>query len=101
MASTISSGLQQVVNMVGVQKNAKLADLAKDTFHFSEDKNARITTDFGTKISNTDDWLTASNDEHVGPSLLEDLHGREKVSSPVSTTLVAKPFTDNSFSLFL
>lgn len=98
MASTISNGLQQVVNMVGVQKNAKLDDLAKDT-SFSEDKNARITTDFGTKISNTDDWLTASNDEHVGPSLLEDFHGREKVSSLGSTTLVAKPFTDNSSCL--
>ena len=80
MASTISSGLQKVANMTGAQTNAKLADLARDTHDYSEDKNARITTDFGTKISNTDDWLTASTDEHTGPSLLEDFHGREKVS---------------------
>ena len=87
MASTISSGLQKVVNMTGAQTNAKLADLAKDTYNYSEDKNARITTDFGTKVSNTDDWLTASNDDHVGPSLLEDFHAREKVSSPVSSPI--------------
>ena len=81
MASSISSGLQKVVDMSGAQTNAKLADLAKDTYNFSEDRNARITTDFGTKISNTDDWLTASNEDRLGPSLLEDFHGREKVSS--------------------
>lgn len=87
MSSTFSSGLQKVADMTGAQTNAKLTDLAKDTYHYSEDKNARITTDFGTKISNTDDWLTASNDDHVGPSLLEDFHGREKVSTPVSSPL--------------
>lgn len=83
MASTITNGLQKVAGMAGVQTNAKLADLAKDTHTFAEDKNARITTDFGTKISNTDDWLTVNNDDHVGPSLLEDFHGREKVSGSI------------------
>lgn len=66
--------------MNGSNSNAKLADLAKDTVN-AEDSNARITTDFGVKISNTDDWLTASTEERQGPQLLEDFHGREKVRS--------------------
>ncbi len=79
MASTISSGLQKAFNVNGSSSNAKLADLSKDIVN-NEDKNARITTDFGVKINNTDDWLTASTEEHQGPQLLEDFHGREKVS---------------------
>lgn len=79
MASTISNSLQKALNVNGSSSNAKLADLAKDTFS-SEDKNARITTDFGVKVSNTDHWLSASSDQRQGPALLEDFHGREKVS---------------------
>lgn len=41
----------------------------------------RITADFGTKQSNTDDWLRVSTDDRIGPSLLEDAFGREKVGS--------------------
>lgn len=90
MASTISSGLQKVANMTGAQTNAKLADLARDTHDYSEDKTARITTDFGTKISNTDDWLTVSTDDHAGPALLEDFHGREKVSRPCPSSATVR-----------
>ncbi len=78
MASTITNGLQKALNVNGSSSNAKLADLAKDTVNV-EDKNARITTDFGMKVSNTDNWLTVSTDDRLGPALLEDVHGREKV----------------------
>ena len=99
MASTISNSLQKALNVNGSSSNAKLADLAKDTVN-SEDKNARITTDFGVKVSNTDHWLTASTEDRQGPSLLEDFHGREKVSDtgcykPLKHTHWSPRFTDS------
>jgi catalase len=42
-------------------------------------KESRITSDFGTKQSNTDDWLRVANGDKTGPSLLEDVFAREKV----------------------
>jgi len=42
-------------------------------------KEARITADFGTKQTNTDDWLRVSNEKKTGPMLLEDAFGREKI----------------------
>ena len=58
--------------------NPKLETLARDTYD-SHDTNARISTDWGQRVSNTDHWLTISNENRVGPSLIEDGHGREKV----------------------
>ncbi len=79
MASTVSSGLQKVMNMDGsASTNAKLADIAKDTYN-TEDPNTRITTDFGQKVGDTDHWLSVSTEDRYGPALLEDTHGREKV----------------------
>ena len=45
----------------------------------SHDTNARITTDWGEKIGNTDHWLAISNEDRYGSTLLEDGHGREKI----------------------
>lgn len=42
-------------------------------------KESRITSDFGTKQSNTDDWLRVANGDKTGPSLLEDVFAREKI----------------------
>ncbi|TWU78577.1 hypothetical protein ED733_003956 [Metarhizium rileyi] len=42
-------------------------------------KESRITADFGTKQSNTDDWLRVSNEKKTGPMLLEDGFAREKI----------------------
>jgi catalase len=42
-------------------------------------QDTRITSDFGTKQTNTDDWLRVNRDDQIGPSLLEDPFGREKV----------------------
>lgn len=79
MASTIANGLQKAVNMNGAATdNPKLADMSKDMVN-SADSNARITTDWGSKVSNTDHWLSVSTEERYGPALLEDGHGREKV----------------------
>ncbi len=58
--------------------NPKLADLAKDTTNYDDSKH-KMTTDWGNKISNTDDWLAVTTDDTYGPGLLEDGHGREKV----------------------
>lgn len=42
-------------------------------------KNSRITTDYGVKQSNTDNWLRVNRPDQTGPMLLEDPNGREKV----------------------
>ena len=52
-----------------------LSNVTKDVHN----KNARITSDFGVKQSNTDDWLKIVNEDKTGPMLLEDLFVREKV----------------------
>lgn len=85
MASTISTGLKKVTNMNGPgSSNAKLDNLARDTYD-STDKNARICTDWGQKVSNTDHWLSVSNEDRIGPALMEDGHGREKVPKNIYT----------------
>lgn len=82
MASSIADGMHKIVNMDrAASSNPKLADLAKDTTHYDSSKN-KMTTDWGNKVSNTDHWQTASTEDHIGPSLLEDNHAREKVSQP-------------------
>ena len=89
MASPNGNGLQKVVDMDGAATdNPKLADLAKDTTNYDESKH-KMTTDWGSKISNTDHWLAVSTEDRYGPGLLEDGHGREKVSHsrPSSTTV--------------
>ena len=83
MASTLASGLQQVVNMDGAATdNPKLAQLSQHTVNYDASQNARLTTDFGAKVSNTDHWLSVSTEDRYGPALLEDDHGREKVGIP-------------------
>ena len=57
--------------------NAKQADLASDMTDIKEAKG--LTTDFGSAVSDTDTWLKASNGPTIGPSLLEDHVGREKI----------------------
>jgi catalase len=59
-------------------KGDKLADMARDVSE-PTDKD-RLTSDFGVRQSNTDDWLRVANNDHTGPSLLEDPFAREKVS---------------------
>jgi catalase len=46
------------------------------------DTKSRITSDFGVRQSNTDDWLRIATDDRTGPMLLEDPFAREKVGNP-------------------
>ncbi|KAF5005988.1 hypothetical protein FDECE_7614 [Fusarium decemcellulare] len=43
------------------------------------DEKSRITSDFGTKQNNTDNWLRVNSEDQTGPMLLEDPFGREKI----------------------
>ncbi|CAO2657924.1 Nn.00g071840.m01.CDS01 [Neocucurbitaria sp. VM-36] len=60
------------------EKSTKVAQLAADTKDV-HDKNWRITSDFGVKQTNTDDWLKVASEDRTGPSLLEDHFAREKI----------------------
>jgi len=60
--------------------DAKAAQLAESTV--TPDSKSRITSDYGVRQSNTDDWLRITSDDHIGPMLLEDAFAREKVGSP-------------------
>jgi len=67
----------QVVLPSGAQvmSDTKSKDLMKNTI--DESQGTYITTNFGTKISHTDDSLKAGQ---RGPTLLEDFHFREKIT---------------------
>lgn len=56
---------------------AKATQLAANTVEPTKD--TRITSDFGTKQNNTDDWLKVTTEDHTGPMLLEDGFAREKI----------------------
>ncbi|KAF2766187.1 CAT2 catalase [Teratosphaeria nubilosa] len=78
--SAINNGLeklQQATNVHGTE-SVKINDLAQETKNY-HDPNNRITTDFGTVQSNTDDWLKLANENKTGPMLLEDHMAREKI----------------------
>jgi hypothetical protein len=93
MASEITSGIQKVSEAVtgdgpkgGAQSSLgshgtetkKVKDLDRNTIDVHSSQP--ITTDFGHKVSNTDNWLKIASDKSTGPHLLEDQQGREKVS---------------------
>jgi catalase len=85
MANIIPATVQAAQHAVMGSKGDKIADMARDTKEPS-DKD-RLTSDFGVRQSNTDDWLRVANGDHTGPSLLEDQFAREKVylhNSPTS-----------------
>lgn len=69
---------QSVKQIIMGTKDDKISQLANDTK--TVDGESRITSDYGVKQTNTDDWLRVTNDGQIGPSLLEDPFGREKVS---------------------
>lgn len=79
-SSAISTGvekLQETLN--GSQEGVKLASMAKDMKNVHDPQN-RITTDYGVKQTNTDDWLKVSSEGKTGPMLLEDHAAREKIN---------------------
>lgn len=81
MASQIlatASNVAEKAKEMTSAKNAKVAQLAADTKDVN-DKSWRITSDYGVKQNNTDDWLKVATEDKQGPALLEDHFGREKV----------------------
>lgn len=83
MASQILANVANVAekakDMTGA-KSQKVADLAANTKDV-HDKSWRITSDYGVKQNNTDDWLKVASEDKQGPMLLEDHFAREKVCS--------------------
>lgn len=60
-----------------LKRDEKAAQL--QTVITEPNQKSRITSDYGVKQNNTDDWLRVVNKDKIGPSLLEDPFGREKV----------------------
>lgn len=81
MASLIPEAIHTAKQVVMGSQGDKIADLQKDTVEPTKD--TLLTSDYGVKQSNTDDWLSVATEDRQGPALLEDPFGREKVSSPV------------------
>jgi catalase len=82
MASEIlSSTIKKGKDVAGLEGNGKVQSLQANIKDV-HDKDNRITSDWGVKQSNTDDWLKVTSDGQQGPMLLEDGFGREKVWWP-------------------
>lgn len=77
LPESVKQSVKQAVMGSKGGANAKLDQLAANMVEPSGD--TRITSDFGTKQTNTDHWLGVNSPEKTGPMLLEDGFGREKV----------------------
>jgi len=81
MASQILANVSNVAEKAKSMTSGtsqKVADLAPNTKDVHDDK-WRITSDYGVKQTNTDNWLSASREDKNGPLLLEDPFAREKI----------------------
>ncbi|KAK0386017.1 hypothetical protein NLU13_5854 [Sarocladium strictum] len=68
---------ESIKNAVMGTGSAKITQLEAHTQDVTQDD--RITADFGTRQTNTDDWLRVNRPDGIGPSLLEDSFAREKI----------------------
>lgn len=82
MSQIVPEGIKKVI-MGSKGSEAKVAQLEHTTVEPTKD--SRITSDFGTKQSNTDNWLRVNSNEQTGPMLLEDSFAREKVRARLLT----------------
>jgi catalase len=87
MASHIVSAADKAEEILAGQAGRKTAQLQKETKAHTEDD--RITTDFGVRQGNTDDWLKVVSNDAIGPALLEDNFAREKVRHQSQTWLAS------------
>lgn len=79
MASSILANVSESVKgTMTAEKSKKVAQLSSNTKDV-HDKSWRITSDYGVKQTNTDDWLRVASEDKTGPMLLEDPFAREKV----------------------
>ena len=60
-----------------VKASKKLEDMERDVIDVA--KSQHMITDFGHKVSNTDNWLKVASKDQTGAHLLEDQVAREKV----------------------
>ncbi|KAJ7254955.1 catalase-domain-containing protein [Mycena haematopus] len=73
----MSSLTSTLKSAIGMGENAKIESIARDTVDIKS--GGGITTDFGAPVANTDQWLKVTDGHGVGPHLLEDNVGREKI----------------------
>ncbi|KAI0768580.1 catalase [Trametes elegans] len=78
MSSAIGSVKQAFTSVTGY--TAKVADLQQAIVDPAKKPTKGMTTDHGVFVSDTDNWLQASNGARPGPALLEDQIGREKIT---------------------
>ncbi|KAL6866250.1 catalase 1 [Amphichorda felina] len=76
MSHIVPESVKQAI-MGSKGSQAKAAQLAANTVEPTKD--SRITSDFGTKQTNTDDWLRVNKEDQIGPGLIEDPFAREKI----------------------
>ena len=92
-----SNKAQETLNSSGDAKRRQI-DNNPLTKNFDD---TRMTTDYGVKQTNTDDWLKVSTEDQTGPMLLEDNWGREKVSRKINTSYLNNThshyYTDSPF----
>jgi len=77
MGSIITDTLEKAKTAMAGEAGAKVAQLEQDTRTVSKDD--RITTDYGVRQGDTDNWLGVHTDDQTGPLLLEDSAAREKI----------------------
>ncbi|KAJ2895444.1 hypothetical protein MKZ38_006589 [Zalerion maritima] len=65
------------MGLLNIGADAKAAQLKGNITEANQ--KSRITSDYGVKQNNTDDWLKVVNEDQTGPALLEDPFGREKI----------------------
>jgi catalase len=98
LLTTASNVAEKAKTMVGGESK-KVAQLAADTKDV-HDKSWKMTSDYGVKQSNTDDWLAVASEDKQGPQLLEDHFGREKVSFPERVVHARGAGAFGKFTLF-
>ncbi|KAK6953151.1 catalase A [Daldinia eschscholtzii] len=76
-SNIIQDTAEKVKSMVGGEKGRKIADL--DTVTQTVSPKDRITSDFGVKMGNVDEWLRVASNDKTGPMLLEDSFARERI----------------------
>ncbi|KAB8298939.1 hypothetical protein EYC80_001091 [Monilinia laxa] len=79
MQSVIGTTVQKAGEAVSsaMSSNKKTADMQPEIREPNTKES--LTSDFGVKSSNHDNWLSASDGDRQGPLLLEDNFGREKI----------------------
>lgn len=76
-SNILSSTFDKAKKMASGEKGGKISQL--DTISQGVTQDDRITSDFGVRQGNTDDWYRVTTNDKAGPMLLEDGFAREKV----------------------